>query len=130
MARSKQKGLPSYAMTNKDTFGAGQRFYNIFGHWTCQSQNESLIQILTDAGICQPIQPPQIEPTKPKCENGKAIFDNRYEAAGRMRELALINDGRKKPIRVYKCQMCNGWHLSSITRKQQERIEENQAKYQ
>lgn len=44
----------------------------------------------------------------------KKRFDTREEATQRLQEINGTRDGRKKPMRVYGCQICMGFHLTSI----------------
>lgn len=48
--------------------------------------------------------------TKP-CK--KRCYRDKDEALYAMHGIANRNDGRKKPVRVYECEDCGQWHLTS-----------------
>jgi len=50
------------------------------------------------------------------CE--KARFDTKQQAKWRLREIRHSNKKSQKrtPKRVYKCPLCQGWHLTALTR--------------
>lgn len=51
-------------------------------------------------------------PRRKVCRNGKRRFPDRISALGALHTAA--NGSRQlKPIRVYECPDCHGWHLTS-----------------
>lgn len=60
-----------------------------------------------------------------KCESGKVYFRKRHIAEGRAKNLTKETKKENKPLafRAYKCDLCGGYHLTSIDikKKQKER---------
>lgn len=47
-----------------------------------------------------------------KCKE-KVKFDTRDDSKKRLQEILSCDDKRKKPLRVYFCDLCKGFHLTS-----------------
>lgn len=46
------------------------------------------------------------------CE--KRIYLTDIEAKKEIKRILKLKQNRKKPIRTYECETCNGWHLTSL----------------
>jgi len=44
---------------------------------------------------------------------GKDYFVDQKSAKEKMREIQNLDNSAIKPIRVYECNLCNGWHMTS-----------------
>lgn len=51
-------------------------------------------------------------PRRKTCRNGKRRFPDRESALGALKATSQSTRDRK-PLRVYDCPMCHGWHLTS-----------------
>ncbi len=51
--------------------------------------------------------------TKRRCRSGKVRHNDRQQAIAAMHLLQSKSTHVVKPRRVYHCQTCNGWHLTS-----------------
>lgn len=60
-----------------------------------------------------------------RCE--KKRFSTKEEAQERLNEIRAIDDGKRKPIRIYGCRVCNGFHLTSFDRSLQRTVEHRKA---
>jgi len=86
------------------------RMYTNKGYYNAELKEyiESNIEkiILRNEGLI--ITPPLDFP----CE--KLFYANRKIAKGVLRKIASMKQEHKKPIRVYECEKCGGWHLTSM----------------
>jgi hypothetical protein len=53
-----------------------------------------------------------VKPETPRCE--KVTFATEKIAKSRLREINSSIGNNKKPVRAYECELCGGWHHTSI----------------
>lgn len=58
----------------------------------------------------------------------KKSFESKDEAVKRLNEILVTSDRVIKPLRVYKCENCGKFHLTSFTKKKQSKVLYNQSK--
>lgn len=49
------------------------------------------------------------------CRSGKMVFDTKSQAKKQIRDIKRCNKGRV-PNQVYLCNLCDKWHMSSMTK--------------
>lgn len=57
----------------------------------------------------------------------KKRFSSREEAQERLNEIRAIDDGKRKPLRIYGCSICHGFHLTSFDRSLQRTVQQRRA---
>lgn len=50
---------------------------------------------------------------KKDCPSGKVRYTDHKEAVAHLRWINNVSTADKTPCRVYECEYCNGWHLTS-----------------
>lgn len=59
-----------------------------------------------------------------KCQD-KRRFDSRELADERLKQITLDESKNKKPIRIYHCDCCKGFHLTSWTKSKKRYLQSN-----
>lgn len=60
------------------------------------------------------------------CE--KLTFASEKIAKANLRDIATVKQEHKKPVRVYECEKCGGWHLTSLSYEVWEKRNEDKPK--
>ena len=51
------------------------------------------------------------------CPTGKMRYDSYQRAARALKEKKRRKSGLSKPVKMYRCKVCSGWHLSSTKKR-------------